>query len=212
MDEIFDQLLGQVAQGQGLDALSQRVGAPPSQTADAVKLALPALFGALSRNVQSPTGAESLLGALDRDHDGSVLDDLVGMLGSSGGLGGALGGGGGGRSLDGGAILEHMLGGRRGGLESEIGRSSGLDGSQITQLLMALAPLVMGALGKAQREHRMGSQELGYELGRVSKRAEDSLGERFGPLGGLLDQDGDGRVDPGVVSMGKSLLGRLFRR
>lgn len=212
MDEIFDQLLGQVAQGQGLDALSAQVGAPPSQTADAVKLALPALFGALSRNAQSSSGAESLLGALDRDHDGSVLDDLVGMLGASGGLGGALGGAGGGRGLDGGAILEHMLGGRRGGLESEIGRGSGLDTSQITQLLMALAPLVMGALGKAQREHRMGSQELGYELGRVSKRAEDSLGERFGPLGGLLDQDGDGQLDPGVVRMGKSLLGRLFRR
>ena len=212
MDEIFDQLLGQVGQGQGLDALSARVGAPPDKTADAVKLALPALFGALSRNAQSPAGAESLLGALDRDHDGSVLDDLVGMLGSSGGLGGALGGGGGGRGLDGGAILEHVLGGRRGGVEGEISRGSGLDGSQITQLLMALAPLVMGALGKAQREHRMGSQELGYELGRVSKRAEDSLGERFGPLGGLLDQDGDGRLDPGVVRMGKSLLGRLFRR
>ena len=201
MDQVFDQLLAQVTQGKELDALSARLGARPEATADAVQLALPALFGALSRNAQSPAGASSLLGAIDRDHDGSVLDDLVGMLGS---------GGGGGLNAEG--ILEHMLGGRRGGLEGQLARQSGLEGSQITQLLLALAPLVLGALGRAQREQRMGSQEFGYELGRVSKHAEESLGDRFGPLGGLLDQDGDGRVDPAMIRMGKSLLGRLFRR
>ncbi len=205
MEQIFDELLGQVTQGDALSALTSQLGASESQTSAAVKMALPALFGALSRNAASPSGAESLLGALDRDHDGSVLDDLVGVLTGSAG-------GGGGGGFNAGGILEHMLGSRRGGLESQLGQETGLQGSQITKLLIALAPLVMGALGKAQREQRMGSQELGYELGRVSKHAEESLGDRFGVLGSLLDQDGDGRLDPGVVQMGKSLLGRLFRR
>jgi len=204
MEQIFDELLGQVTQGDALSALTQQLGASESQTSTAVQMALPALFGALSRNAASPSGAESLLGALDRDHDGSVLDDLVGVLAGSTG--------GGGSAFNAGGILEHMLGSRRGGLESQLGQETGLQGSQITKLLIALAPLVMGALGKAQREQRMGSQELGYELGRVSKHAEESLGDRFGVLGSLLDQDGDGRLDPGVVQMGKSLLGRLFRR
>ncbi|MCP5060735.1 MAG: DUF937 domain-containing protein [bacterium] len=202
MDGIFDELLGQVTQGKGLEALARQVGASEGATADATRAALPAMFGALNRNVSAPQGADSLLAALETGHDGSILNDLVGAL---------AGGSGGGNSI-GEAILGHMLGGKRGGIESEIGRGSDLDGATISKLLAALAPLVMGALGKAQQEHRMGSQELSYELGQVAKHAENSLGERFGPLGNLLDMDGDGRVDEGVLNVGKSLLGRLFRR
>ncbi len=209
MDGIFDELLGQVTQGQGLEALARQIGAPEDATAEAARAALPAMFGALSRNASTPDGAGALLGALDRDHDGGLLEDLVGALA---GGGGSQSGAGGGLGPIGEAILGHMLGGRRSGLESEIGRNAGLDSSTISKLLVALAPLVMGALGKAQKEHRMGSQELGYELGRVSKRAEESLGDRFGPLGSILDMDGDGRVDEGIVRAGKSLLGRLLRR
>lgn len=202
MDGIFDELLGQLTQGKGLEALAREIGAPEDATAEAARTALPMLFGALNRNVSSPRGADSLLSALEGGHDGSILNDLVGSLG---------GGGGGGNSI-GEAILGHMLGGKRGGIESEIGRGSGLDRTTISKLLVALAPLVMGALGKAQQEHRMGSQELSYELGQVAKHAESSLGDRFGPLGNLLDMDGDGRVDEGILNAGKSLLSRLFRR
>ncbi len=198
MDGIFDDVLQQVTRGDGLDALARRIGAPPEATADAAQAALPALFSALSRNASSPDGAASLLGALDRDHDGSVLDDLVGAL-----SGGADSGGG---------LLGHVLGGRRGPLESELESATSLDPDQIGRLLAALAPLVMAALGRAQREHRMGSQELGYELGRVAKHAEESLGDRYGILGSLVDGDGDGRVDAGLIEAGKSLLGRLLRR
>ena len=199
MDGIFDELLGQVTQGKGLEVLARQLGASEPATAEAARSAVPALFGALSRNAGSPQGAEALLQALDRDHDGSVLDDLAGAIaGSESGFGEGIHG--------------HVLGGRRAGLEAEIGRSSGLDGQTIAKLLVALAPLVMGSLGRAQKEHRMGSQELGYELGQVAKHAEESLGERFGVLGSLLDRDGDGRLDEGVIRAGKGLLSRLFRR
>ncbi|MBW2245164.1 MAG: DUF937 domain-containing protein [Deltaproteobacteria bacterium] len=202
MDQMFDELLGQLTQGKGLEALARQVGASEDATAEAAGAALPMMFSALSRNMSAPQGADALLAALDGGHDGSILDDLVGALGGGGAEGSSIGE----------AILGHMLGVKRGGIESEIGRSAGLDGATISKLLVALAPLVMGALGKAQQEHRMGSQELGYELGQVAKHAEDSLGARFGPLGNLLDMDGDGQIDEGIISAGKSLLGRFFRR
>lgn len=201
MDGIFEELLGQLVQGKGLETLARRVGATEEATADATRSALPVLFGALSRNAVSARGAQALLGAIERDHDGGILDDLVGSLAGGGVEGGS-----------GESILGHVLGDRQAHLEEELGRTTGLDGASISKLLAAVVPLVMGSLGSAQKEHRMGPQEFGYELGRVAKVAEESLGERFGILGSLLDSDGDGRVDEGVVRAGKSLLSRLLRR
>jgi hypothetical protein len=200
MESVFDDLLAQLTGEEGARALAASLGTDDARAAQAARAGLPALFGALARNAEQPAGSEALLAALDRDHDGSVLDDL----------GGFLAGGGGGGSAE--AILGHVLGGRRGALEQTLGESTGLDPAAVGRLLAALAPLVMGALGRAQREQRLGAQELGYELDRARQRAETSLGDAFGPLGAILDGDGDGRVDPALAKLGTSLFKRIFRR
>lgn len=99
-------------------ALSQRSGVDTGSIAQILKVAAPILMGMLGKqkrqqNVNSSSGLESLLGGLlggssqqqeqsflesilDADGDGSVVDDVAGMvLGGSkkkGGLGGLLGG------------------------------------------------------------------------------------------------------------------------
>jgi hypothetical protein len=82
---------------QTVSSMADTIGADTSSTKTAVMAALPLLVGALSRNANaSPEGAQALDAALERDHDGSILDDLGGLLGQAGGLGGLLGGFGGG--------------------------------------------------------------------------------------------------------------------
>ena len=108
-------------------ALSRQLGTDERATESALAAALPALLSALSRNAQSPDGAQSLLAALDRDHDGSILDDVLGALGSSP-SGSAEG------------ILEHLLGARRGAVETQIGKQAGLDTGSVSRVLAALAP------------------------------------------------------------------------
>ena len=66
--------------------------------------ALPLLMGALGRNASQPQGAQSLLGALQRDHLGS--NDLSGLLGAV--LGGSRQGQPS-RQTDGAGILGHIL-------------------------------------------------------------------------------------------------------
>ena len=67
---------------QVLDSLTSKIGATDrTQTKAAADGIFSTLATALSKNVQKPGGADGLLGALDRDHDGSYLDDIVGMLG-----------------------------------------------------------------------------------------------------------------------------------
>jgi hypothetical protein len=194
-------ILGQVLAGNTLGQLSGAIGANKDQTAKAVSAAMPVLLEALTRNASSGTGAASLLSALDRDHDGSILDDLAGYLG-----GGAAGG------LAGDAILGHVLGDRRGGVENGISRASGLDAASVAKLLMLLAPIVMGALGKAQRGGGLDAGGLASMLGAQQKKAQQAAPDAFGALSKMLDADGDGSALDEVTELGTGLLGSLFKR
>jgi hypothetical protein len=171
--------------------MSGSICAEPRQTAVAVETAVPLLLGALQRNAATEGGASSLLGALDRDHDGSILDDLAGFLGQ--GTNAAQG-----RSLD------HIFGGRRGGVEGAVARRSGLDGGQVMQLLMMLAPLVLGALGRARRQPgaNAGAGGLGDLLGGAMGRMQQQKPGLGGMLGGLLDSDGDGSMLDDLLEQG----------
>ena len=97
------------------------------------------------------TGKSQSPGALDRDHDGSILDDLGGFLGDY-------------LSGRGAGILSHIFGDQEGAVERGVSQASGLDLSKVGPLLMILAPIVMGALGRARREEGIGAGELPREL------------------------------------------------
>jgi len=179
--------------------LSRQLGTDQAATQNALAAALPALLGALSRSGAGPDGARSLLGALDRDHDGSILDDLLGALG-------------GGRSSSGEGILGHLLGAQRGAVERQIGRQSGLDPASVGKILAAVAPLVMGALGRARRQGNWDADGLARELGAERSRAEEAVPGSFGIFEKLLDADGDGEIGDDVTRVGTRLLESFFRR
>ena len=200
MASIFEQLLGQLGGG-AVDQISRQVGGQQNQVSSAVMSALPALLGALSKNASNEGGAGALLGALDRDHDGSVLDDLQGFLGSGRG------------TSDGQKILGHIFGGNQNRVERRISKQSGLSGQSTAQLLAMLAPVVMGALGKNRKEQNLDSRQLGRVLARERQQIERSQPGGLGILSGILDADGDGDVDASdVAKKGVGLLGRLFGR
>ncbi len=196
-DSILD-LVTQSLGGGATRQIGQQLGVDDGAAAKAISGALPVLVGALARNSASSSGAGALASALDRDHDGSILDDIGGFLG------------GGGAEGVGSGILKHVLGGRQGQVQSGIGQASGLSSGQAGQLLSMLAPIVMGALGKAQRGRGLDAGGLGAMLGqeqRQIERREPGLG---GLLGNLLDADGDGSVVDDLAKVGGSLLGNLL--
>ncbi|HEX9984134.1 MAG TPA: DUF937 domain-containing protein [Thermoanaerobaculia bacterium] len=162
-----------------IQQLSGALGADPAATSNAVSLALPALLGGLAHNASQPQGAAALDDALNQ-HDGSILDNLGGMLGGGNGAGGnALGG-------IGGAILGHIFGGRRGSVEEGVGKASGLDAAQIAQLMAMLAPIVMGVLGRMK-------QSKGLDANRLPEVLNDGGGGLGGGslgsiLGGIFGQ------------------------
>ncbi len=178
--------------GDGLKAISRQLGLSQLDTGRALSATLPTLLGALAKNSSNQQGAEALTNALQRDHDGSIFDNLSGFLGNA-------------ASGPGDGILKHVLGDRRASVENSLSKNSGLGAEQIGQLLTMVAPLVMGALGKAQRQEGLDAAGVSNLLAGERKRVvrESSA---MGFLS-LLDSDGDGSVLDDVTG----LLGKFLK-
>jgi hypothetical protein len=190
--EILTSRLGQTE----VEELSRSVDADPRATGNAVQAAIPMLMAALARNADSDEGRRALAGALDRDHDGSILDGVGSFLGS-------------GSTGDGEAILKHVLGTRRPAAAEGLGRATGLEPDKAGQVLAMVAPLVLGALGRTKREQELDAGGLAGMLAGEGERHRETLGG----LAGLLDRDGDGQVADDVLGgIARGLGGKLFGR
>ena len=203
MTGILDLLADHIG-GDDIGQIAGAIGASPQQTQTAVAAALPAILTALNRNTNSTEGAQNLAGALERDHDGSLLDHLGGFL--QGQLGG--------KQSDGGGILGHVLGGQRRQVEEGVAQASGLDMGQVAKLLPILAPIVMAALGRRKRQAGLDAGGLSGMLGQEATRARQAAPSGvLGALSGFLDKDGDGSIQDDLVGQaGKAVLGKLFGR
>lgn len=194
MSSLLDLIQGSL-DPRALSQLGAQIGATPQQAAGAVQAALPVLLGALQRNAASPEGATALGGALDRDHDGSVLNDVAGFFGQAATASDL-------RSLG------HIFGGRGEAVTGAVSKATGLAGSQVTQLLAQLAPLVLAALARARVSAPSGGGAarsgggLGELLGGAMGHLQSANSGLGGLLGSLLDANGDGSVADDILQKG----------
>ena len=198
MSSLIEMITQQLTDDRRVSQLSGQLGADQATTKNALGTALPMLMGALARNSGDQNGAAALDRALDK-HDGGILDNLDGFLKAP-------------DVDDGNGILRHMLGNKRGNVETGVSKASGLDPSLVAKLLPMLAPVVLGALGKQKRQQNLSTEGLASMLGSERQQIEQS-NPAMGMLQGLLDQDGDGKVADDILGkVGKGLLGGLFGR
>ena len=188
-------LLGAALNENTVKRIATQLGASDSQVQSAIGMALPALLQAMQRNAADPQGAESLANALQRDHDGGILDDLMGFLGNA-------------QQGPGAGILRHVLGDQRMVVQQGIGQATGINPNQIGDLLEVLAPVVMGALGRATRQQGVGAGGLLDMLDQVTGQMQRQQPQAFNLVIMLLDQNRDGNVVDDVVRM----LGNFFKR
>jgi hypothetical protein len=182
--------LGSGAVGQ----IGGQLGLDEQKTQQIVGMALPMILGALDRNTSSASGAKALTGALKRDHDGSILNNLPQALMAP-------------ETLDDGAkILGHVLGDRRGQVVNSVSRATKTDSEQVLKAFALLAPVVLGAVGQVQRKKKLNAKGVSTLL-REERRTVETTSSG---LTQLLDFDGDGDVSEEIVSLGSNLLGGLF--
>jgi len=185
MAELTDEL-NQLLEGRA-DEIGQRIGADGGQTRSAIQAAVPALLSALSANAGQGSGMRQ---ALERDHDGSILDDIGGYVGGSAKLSP--------RTTNGAGILEHTLGDRQPEVQQALSAKSGLDMGSIGSLLALLAPIVMGMLRQGGRASDGSCGGLGGsggsggfgldDIGDLLNREKADARSKNPEMGDILDQ------------------------
>lgn len=177
-----------------VEQMSNQLGEDKNSTLSALGDAVPIILGGLSRNTKDQDGRNSLAGALDRDHDGSIFENLGGLISKP-------------EEGQGQGILKHVLGDRREKSEEAVAKKSGISMESAAKIFQIAAPIVMGYLGKKKRENNLDADNVANVVQSVSKNEESSSG--IGSIvSNLLDRDGDGNVIDDIGDIIGSFLKR----
>jgi len=202
--DLFDLLKGQLGDV-AIGALTNQLGgAKPAQTQKGVDGAMSILMGALANNARSNDGVSALSNALDKDHDGSILDDVVGFINGSAQPKNP-------RAANGAGILGHLLGTKQGPAVEELSKMSGLDQSQASSMLIKMAPIVLGMLGKQKKTSGLDASSLTNILAQSAGTAVKKTSGAENLLKSFIDQDGDGDIVDDAMRIGGNLLKGLFK-
>ena len=172
-------IITQQLSGDASRTIAQRFGISETMANTAVQVGVPLILAALARNANEPQGAQSLHQAINEDHDGSIFDNLMGYVSNP-------------QSVNGAGILGHVFGGQKPAIENNLAQATGLDQSSAGGLLETLAPLVMGAVGRAQQQEHLDPSGLSNLLSQQQQQAQNNAPGAMGILNSMLDQNNDG--------------------
>lgn len=201
MANLMDLLQGQLQSGLLEQLTGQLGGASKEQTQSATNLALSTILGALNKNAAKPEGLQGLFGALEKTHDGGILENIGDLLSGSSNS----------KAADGMGILSHLLGGSNiFNIVNAISKGSGLSRNNSMNLMMKLAPVALGMLGKQKKEQHMQPSNLLDYLKTSNQQVQQKMPQQ-NLIEKMLDRDGDGSVMDEIAGMGMKALGGLFR-
>ena len=191
--DMLDALLG----GRGNDAaeqLGRQFGLDPSQASAALSALLPALAAGFQKNAATPTGLESLLGALTRGKHQQYVDDMPSL-----GLPGT--------ADDGNGILGHIFGSKDVSREvaNQAAAQTGLGADVLKKMLPVVAALVMGSLARQQFGGAASQPGWTPQAGTPAPGGGGGLLDMLGPL----LSGGNASIADSVIGMlGKAIGGR----
>lgn len=215
---LIDLITG-TAGDQVAEQAGNKFGISKSQIIALLAVAAPLVISHLMKKTQNnPAEADSLNAALDKDHDGSILNDPSQAAN---------------RQDEGSSILGHVFGGDQAQVENQLSQSTGISMNKIGPILAMLAPVIMGYLGKEKQSNGVTSggglsDLLGGILGNASQQAQgqstnpinDILGSVLGggsssadsgnPLGNILSSVLGGGGSQQQQSGGGGILGGLL--
>lgn len=150
-----------------------KFGISQNQVIALLAVAAPLVISYLKNKSQDSNEAEALNKALDRDHDGSILDNPAQAIE---------------RQQEGGSILDHIFGGQKAQVENQLSQNTGISMDKIGPVLAMLAPIIMGYIGKEKQSSGVNSggglgDLLGGILGGAQQQAQQS-----NPLNDILGQ------------------------
>lgn len=197
MSGLMDMITQQMGSSM-MQQMAQKIGGDSDGVKRAAATAVPMILAALKRNASSQQGAESLSKALNKHADGGILGNLGSLLGGS-------------SMQDGSKILGHVFGNKQSNMAQQLGKATGIGGQGAGDLMSMLAPMVMGALGKAKQSGNLSVGGLQDMLAQEQQSIQKRQPKQLGMIESMLDSDGDGDVDMGdILKKGSGLLSGFF--
>lgn len=170
---LLDLLTGN-AGNQVAENAENKFGVSKNQIIALLAVAAPLVISYLRNKSQDSNEAESLNNALDRDHDGSILDNPSQVEE---------------RQQEGGSILDHIFGQQKNTVENSLSEQTGISMNKIGPILAMLAPLIMGYIGKEKQQSNTGAGGLGDLLGGILGGAQNQVQQQdSNPLNDILGQ------------------------
>ena len=192
-------LLGGALGGNLQQQIAGRIGADPQQAGSAIQAALPMLLAGLTHKASQPGGAQAIHQAAVSKHDGSELDDPAATANAAADSG------------QGAAVAGHVLGDQQEMAHQAVAQASGINAAQAATVVAMLAPLVMGALSRVQRQQGLDAGGLANllrgEHANVAQQQPGLMG-----LAGQLFGGGAGAGAPDLGGLMKGLGGMLGGR
>jgi len=184
-----------------LTQLARQVGSQDLQSvAKAASGIVELLADAISRDANHNQRGGGLFGAIEKDHDGGILGDLLGVLKGQTQVNNP-------KTMNGEGIISHLLGSKQVEAAQIISQMSGLHIFKSGVLMQLLAPIIMGVVGKKQRS---GGLDLGglaqILLGGGNRQQQQDNRGAGGLFGKLLDMDGDGNMMDDLLNIGMKIL------
>lgn len=184
--------------------LSKQIGAQdPNQVKKASQGISELLLNAIQRNANNQERGGGLFGAIQKDHDGGILGDLMSVFTGKKQVSNQ-------STMNGSGIVSHLLGKQQLEAAQLISQMSGLDIFKSGVLMQLIAPVIMGVVGQTQKS---GGLDLGglasVLLGGGQQKQQQQApqgGLGGGIIGKLLDRDGDGSMMDDLLSMGMQML------
>ncbi|MBO6186100.1 MAG: DUF937 domain-containing protein [Chryseobacterium sp.] len=168
---LIDLLTGNTG-NQVAEQAENKFGISKNQIIALLAVATPLVISYLRNKSQDNKEAEALNNALDRDHDGSILNDTSQLEA---------------RQNEGGSILSHVFGNEKGNVENQLSQNTGISIDKIGPILAMLAPVIMGYIGKEKQQNNVGAGGLGDLLGGILGGAQNQAQQQqSNPLNDIL--------------------------
>jgi len=168
---LIDLLTGSTS-NQVAEQAENKFGISKNQIIALLAVAAPLVISYLRNKSQDTNEAEALNNALDKDHDGSILDDASQAEA---------------RQAEGGSILDHVFGGQKSNVENQLSQNTGISIDKIGPILAMLAPVIMGYIGKEKQQNNVGAGGLGDLLGGILGNASNQAqAQQSSPLNDIL--------------------------
>ena len=168
---LIDLLTGNTS-NQVAEQAENKFGISKTQIIALLAVAAPLIISYLRNKSQDANEAEALNNALDKDHDGSILDDVSQADA---------------RQAEGGSILSHIFGGEKQNVENQLSQNTGISIDKIGPILSMLAPVIMGYIGREKQQNNVGAGGLGDLLGGILGNASNQAqAQQSSPLNDIL--------------------------